>query len=122
MREAVALQERLGFQAVTDGDFRRRSWFADFMVRSGGVFYVTWGTDGIVFQSAEGTTRPTPRVNADGKVRWPEGGVTVGEFKFLKSITSRRPKVTIPTPLQAYFYGGVINKAVYPDEDEYWEA
>ena len=117
--EAIALQERVGLAVATDGDVRRRSWFADFMVRLGGI-HVTWSTEGAVFRSAEGTIRPTPRVNVDGKVRWPEGGIAVEDFRFLRQRTKLTPKVTIPTPLQAYFYGGAIDRAAYPDEDEYW--
>src|SRR5665213_1569487 len=70
VRDAVRLQEEVGLQAITDGDVRRRSWFADFMVKLSGIS-VSWGSDGIVFRSAEGTTRPTPRINVDAKVRWP---------------------------------------------------
>ena len=119
VRDAVRLQEEVGLQAITDGDVRRRSWFADFMVKLSGIS-VSWGSDGIVFRSAEGTTRPTPRINVDAKVRWPEGGIAVADFQFLQRTTTRTPKVTVPTPLQAHFYGGVIDKSVYPDEAEYW--
>src|SRR2546425_2183174 len=30
--DAVRLQERAGLQVVTDGEFRRRSWFQDFLL------------------------------------------------------------------------------------------
>jgi 5-methyltetrahydropteroyltriglutamate--homocysteine methyltransferase len=117
--EAVQMQEEVGLQSITDGDVRRRSWFADFMVQLGGIT-VTWGTDGIVFRSAEGTVRPTPRINVDAKVRWPAGGISVEDFKFAQARSKGTVKVTLPTPLQAHFYGGSIDKTVYPDEDEYW--
>jgi 5-methyltetrahydropteroyltriglutamate--homocysteine methyltransferase len=117
--EAIALQEEVGLQSITDGDVRRRSWFADFMVQLGGIT-VTWGIDGIVFRSAEGTVRPTPRINVDAKIRWPEGGIAVEDFKFAQARSKGTVKVTLPTPLQAHFYGGVIDRSAYPDEDEYW--
>lgn len=102
--EAIKVQENAGLQSLTDGDTRRRSWFADFMVQLGGIC-IGWGSDSVVFRSAEGTTRPTPRVNVEGKVRWPEGGIEVDNFKYLKARTKATPKITIPTPLQAHTYG-----------------
>jgi 5-methyltetrahydropteroyltriglutamate--homocysteine methyltransferase len=35
--DAVAYQEDLGFRAITDGDFRRRSWWQDFALALEGV-------------------------------------------------------------------------------------
>ena len=35
--DAVAYQEDLGFKAITDGDFRRRSWWQDFALALEGV-------------------------------------------------------------------------------------
>jgi 5-methyltetrahydropteroyltriglutamate--homocysteine methyltransferase len=35
--EAVAMQERIGLQAATDGEFRRRSWHMDFIYQLGGI-------------------------------------------------------------------------------------
>ncbi|MCD6073635.1 MAG: hypothetical protein K0Q70_518, partial [Rhodospirillales bacterium] len=32
IREAIKLQEECGLQAVTDGEFRRSSWFRDFLL------------------------------------------------------------------------------------------
>ena len=35
--DAVQLQEAVGMQAITDGEFRRRSWWQDFILELGGV-------------------------------------------------------------------------------------
>ena len=32
IREAVALQERVGLESITDGEYRRRSWYQDFVL------------------------------------------------------------------------------------------
>src|SRR4051795_2416683 len=37
IRDVVAMQERVGLQAATDGEFRRTSWHMDFIHRLGGV-------------------------------------------------------------------------------------
>src|SRR6476469_8879851 len=35
--EAIAMQERIGLQSATDGEFRRRSWHMDFIYQLGGI-------------------------------------------------------------------------------------
>src|SRR5215475_7962036 len=37
IREAAAMQEKLGFRAVTDGEFRRTYWHVDFLVAIEGI-------------------------------------------------------------------------------------
>src|ERR1700733_4634893 len=37
IRDAVRMQEDLGLQGVTDGEFRRGSWHMDFLYQIGGV-------------------------------------------------------------------------------------
>jgi 5-methyltetrahydropteroyltriglutamate--homocysteine methyltransferase len=37
IREAVELQEDVGLPVVTDGEFRRRSWFQDFLLALAGT-------------------------------------------------------------------------------------
>ena len=37
IRDAVALQERVGLRSVTDGEFRRASWHMDFIYQLGGI-------------------------------------------------------------------------------------
>ena len=37
IREAVALQEWIGLQGITDGELRRRSWHMDFLTKLGGL-------------------------------------------------------------------------------------
>ena len=37
IRDAVAMQEEIGLQAATDGEFRRTSWHMDFIYQLGGI-------------------------------------------------------------------------------------
>ena len=37
IRDAVKLQENAGLQSITDGEFRRRSWYQDFLLALGGT-------------------------------------------------------------------------------------
>ncbi|MGB9648327.1 MAG: 5-methyltetrahydropteroyltriglutamate--homocysteine S-methyltransferase, partial [Stellaceae bacterium] len=37
IRDAVRMQQEIGLQGVTDGEFRRGSWHMDFLYQIGGV-------------------------------------------------------------------------------------
>ncbi len=49
-------------------------------------------------------------------------GITTDEFAFVRSITARTPKVTMPTPSLVHFLRGdqTVSRAAYPDLDEFW--
>jgi len=55
------------------------------------------------------------------KIRWKKSP-NVEAFRFLKSTTTKTPKVTIPAPTQIHFFSGPdgISKQAYPDLDEFW--
>jgi 5-methyltetrahydropteroyltriglutamate--homocysteine methyltransferase len=55
IRDVVALQEELGFQAATDGEFRRTSWHMDFIYQLGGITRTDEQLQ-VAFKNAEGTT------------------------------------------------------------------
>jgi 5-methyltetrahydropteroyltriglutamate--homocysteine methyltransferase len=125
IREAVKKQEATGLKAITDGDFRRNSWSGDFL---GAIEGVTQAMPASHNQQevtpVGGVVRnwqpPTPRTVA--KLRWPKGGITRRGFEFLKGLTSRTPKVTMPSPSMLHFRGGRggVDASVYPDMDEFF--
>jgi methionine synthase II (cobalamin-independent) len=119
VREAVALQEGIGLNGVTDGDFRRDDWFLDFMFSLEGI--ERSGQTALV-QFSGGVSFDAPVLKLTGKVRCPEGGIMVEDFAFLKRTTSRTPKIAIPAP--AMFYSIVdptmLDEAIYPDPAEFW--
>ncbi len=126
IRAAVARQEAVGLQSVTDGDFRRQSWSSDFLTAIGGV--VQGGTAGARPQQldvpAGAIVRdwqpPTPKIVS--RLHWPEGGIQRRDFAFLKSITQKTPKVTLPSPSMLHFRGGRggVSEAAYPDMEEFF--
>jgi len=126
IREAVRLQERVGLQVVTDGEFRRRSWFQDFVLSLTGT-RITWFDSPVSaampFQDAKGVDAlPGHIVRVEQKLRR-EKGIFTEHFSFLKSITVRTPKVSVPSPCMLHFWGGraAIDAAVYPDLAEFWD-
>lgn len=116
IREAVALQERVGLQGITDGEFRRVSWRDGFFENVDG-FSAERDPADFEFRLADGTRQraaPVPRV-VGRLVR--RQGIATREFAALKSLTGRTPKVTLPAPSVMHFFRGrqAIDPQVYPD-------
>ncbi|MBV8508866.1 MAG: 5-methyltetrahydropteroyltriglutamate--homocysteine S-methyltransferase, partial [Xanthobacteraceae bacterium] len=125
IRAAVKMQEAVGLQAVTDGDFRRQSWSSDFLCAIGGVVQAPPAgprqqENVPVGSIVRDWQPPTPKVVA--KLEWPAGGIARKSFEFLKSTTSRTPKVTIPSPSMLHFRGGrgAVDKTAYPDMEQFF--
>ncbi len=121
IREVVRMQEDVGLQAATDGEFRRGSWHMDFIYQLGGV----------------GKSDETLRIemhNADGEIAFETAALEIGklglpktifadDFTFLKDTTTVTPKLTIPSPSMVHYRGGpaAIDKSVYPTMDDFWD-
>jgi 5-methyltetrahydropteroyltriglutamate--homocysteine methyltransferase len=126
--DAVRLQERAGLQVVTDGEFRRRSWFQDFLLSLTGTEITFIDSSQTVsaalpFQDDTSVEKlPGHIVSVRAKLRR-EKGIFTEHFKFLKQLTSRIPKVSMPSPSMLHFWGGraAIDASVYPDLDEFWD-
>jgi 5-methyltetrahydropteroyltriglutamate--homocysteine methyltransferase len=123
IRDVVRMQEDVGLQSATDGEFRRASWHMDFIYELEGISKTE---DDLVvhFHNAEGGIDFTPAaLKVEGKVALHEP--TFGShFEFLRdAVTSATPKLTIPSPSMVHYRGGAaaIDPDVYPDKDEFWE-
>jgi 5-methyltetrahydropteroyltriglutamate--homocysteine methyltransferase len=120
IRGIVRFQEDLGLRGITDGEFRRTYFHIDFLTRLEGV--VTKGGINVAFHSAAGNIDFAPPVmQVTGKVRH-GAPIQRADFEFLKSVTSRTPKVTIPSPTMLHFRGGrgAISKDAYPDLEGFY--
>ena len=122
IRDVVAMQEEVGLQSATDGEFRRASWHMDFIYQLDGISK-TEGDITVQFRNPEGTIEFTPAaLKIDGKVG--VGDPIFGEhFMFLKdTVSTAVPKLTIPSPSMVHYRGGAaaIDPDVYPDQDEFW--
>jgi 5-methyltetrahydropteroyltriglutamate--homocysteine methyltransferase len=123
IRDAVKLQEDLGFQSATDGEFRRTSWHMDFIYQLGGISKTDEQLQ-VAFKNAEGSTSFTSAaLKVDGKVRL-DHTIFADAFEFLKSVTTTAvPKLTIPSPSMVHYRGGAaaIDPDVYDNVDEFWD-
>src|ERR1700724_37821 len=98
IRDVVRMQESVGLQSATDGEFRRASWHMDFIYQLGGVRksedHIT-----VKFHNAAGDLEFTPaglRIAERIELR----DTIFGEhFRFLKNEAAGvTPKLTIPSP------------------------
>ena len=121
IRDIVRFQEDLGLQGITDGEFRRTYFHIDFLEQLDGV-----GMSGgiqVKFHRADGDIdMAPPMLKVTGKVRHARP-IQLADFEFLKSITKRTPKVTIPSPTMLHFRGGrgAISRDAYPDVEGFFD-
>jgi 5-methyltetrahydropteroyltriglutamate--homocysteine methyltransferase len=118
--DVVRMQEDAGLQGVTDGEFRRTYFHIDFLEQLDGV--ETRGGLTAHFHGAKGDIDFAPPVlHVTSRVRHVKP-IQVEDFKFLKSITKRTPKVTIPSPTMLHFRGGreAISRQAYPDLEDFF--
>lgn len=125
VRDVVTMQEEVGLTSVTDGEFRRAAWLADFVHQIGGV-------------TPTAKDLGSPDVTAEpGRIELSSGGVLLrvdekihlkhtifaDDFRFLKeTVSAGTPKQTIPSPSMVHFRGGRagISESVYPDLENFW--
>ena len=123
VREVVGMQEEVGLQSATDGEFRRASWHMDFIYELGGIEKAE-GDLKVEFRNAGGTIEFTPAALRIEERIVLQGPVFADAFRFLKeTVTNATPKLTIPSPSMVHYRGGraAISENVYPDLDRFWE-
>lgn len=122
IRAVVKLQEDSGLKVITDGEFRR-STYSDSFTTSGisGVSIELTEDTGFTRSTTHGhrMARRIPKVV--DRITW-KGPQNAGDFRFLKSLTSRTPKITLPGPCYIHYRAGRANisRTAYPDLDAFW--
>jgi 5-methyltetrahydropteroyltriglutamate--homocysteine methyltransferase len=123
IRDVVRMQQDVGLQTATDGEFRRASWHMDFIYQLDGVSKAP-GHLTVKFHNEQGDIEFTPAaLHIEDKL-----GVSKtifgDDFAFLKQVAGDRstPKLTIPSPSMVHYRGGraAIDESVYPDLDDFW--
>lgn len=120
IREIVQAQESWGLQGISDGEFRRTYFHIDFLEQLEGV--EVRGGIAVKFRGAAGDVDFAPPVlHVTGTLRHVKP-IQLADFLFLKSVTSRTPKVTIPSPTMLHFRGGrgAISREAYPDMEDFF--
>jgi 5-methyltetrahydropteroyltriglutamate--homocysteine methyltransferase len=124
IRDAVKMQEDVGMQGITDGEFRRTLWHADFLSQFEGIKVV----EGLLPDSARHFQNPDADVQRSptqfvvtGKLGHPRG-IEIENFKYLASVTKNTPKQCIPSPSLVHFRTGRdgVDKTAYPDMKDFF--
>ena len=126
IRDGAKLQEEIGLQGITDGEYRRTIWHADFLRQIEGVTVQEGVADaaGVArrFQSGGQEIERSPtRFCATGRLKRGHG-IETDNFKYLASVTSRTPKLCIPSPTILHMRGGrdAVDKKAYPDMEGFF--
>lgn len=131
--DAMRFQEGIGLRSITDGEFRRKTYFDDFVGRLNGIslnmplsMFEGGGSEASPSDSATsaGSTSYSarlPPVSVAGIVGW-SGPIMRADFDFVARHTSQVAKVTIPAPTQIYHFAGRagISREAYPDVEQFW--
>jgi len=99
IRELIAMQEAVGFKAVTDGEQRRSFWHYDFMAQLNG-FELEERAEGVQFAGVK--LRPIFPVITD-ELGFPADHPHLQHFKFVADNTDVTPKISIPGPGCCHF-------------------
>jgi 5-methyltetrahydropteroyltriglutamate--homocysteine methyltransferase len=118
IRAAVRMQEEIGLEVTTDGEFRRGSYWGRFVQRTEGLevrpallkFRDDHGHE--LDFTAPYATAPIRRTHA----------LALDEFVFLRAVTGVTAKVTLPAPSTMHFlrFSDFADRAAYADVDRFF--
>ena len=123
IRDVVRMQEEVGLQSATDGEFRRASWHMDFIYAIDGISKAQDDLK-VEFRNEQGRIEFSPAaLRIDGKLGI--GQTIFGDhFEFVRESVDDTvtPKLTIPSPSMVHYRGGAaaIDPDVYPDQEGFW--
>jgi 5-methyltetrahydropteroyltriglutamate--homocysteine methyltransferase len=135
VREAIALQEGAGIEAVTDGEYRRNGWvaliplFEDPLFRAPVKGFEFLDVDAgwrDLWKVGEGEPADTsglpPEQPFVTRRLEPDRDIVADEYAFLHSNAGARTKYTIPAPSwHRIFWHPDYSKGAYPTSDEFIE-
>jgi 5-methyltetrahydropteroyltriglutamate--homocysteine methyltransferase len=124
IRDVVKMQEDAGMQGITDGEFRRTLWNADFLSQFRGIKVVEGlqSDSARQFQSSNSDVQRSPtRFVVTGKLGH-DHGIETESFKFLASVTKQTAKQCIPSPSLVHFRTGRegVDRDAYPDMEGFF--
>lgn len=122
--EAIGMQENLGYQVVTDGELRRRSWTLELILGWEGLAATRIGSAPVKWRDKAGPVEGMAEFNVVSPIRWRPSAI-LKSFEFLAKRTSETAKVGVPAPdVIHYLMGGktgIKKSGVYRDEAAFWD-
>ena len=119
IRDVVALQEEAGLQVVTDGEFRRGSYWGRFVERTEG-FEIRPAS--FKFRNDQGHEVAFTAPFANAKIRRMQP-LALDEYEFLARVTDLTAKITMPAPSTMHFYrcNDFADEANYKDVHSFFD-
>ncbi|HVL35232.1 MAG TPA: 5-methyltetrahydropteroyltriglutamate--homocysteine S-methyltransferase, partial [Burkholderiales bacterium] len=110
------LQEQCGLEVVTDGEFRRISYWEKFVRLTGGLEV----KEAVFrFHDAQGRESEFTAPYVKGKVAR-RAPIALDEYEFLAGATTKVGKITLPAPSTMHFYRFTDWGSAYPDAEAFF--
>jgi len=117
VNEAIALQEAVGIDVITDGEMRRYAFFGHLVDSLAG--FDKFGGWAIPFVDETGEQTIVRRPVVVERLQW-RRSMCAEEWVYMRSRASRPGKVTIVSAQQAAaYYDPELSKSAYPSRDAY---
>src|SRR6185503_14148237 len=118
IRDVVKLQEDCGLGVVTDGEFRRISYWEKFVRLTAGLVVREAVFN---FHDDHGHEADFTAPFAEGRVSR-RGPITLDEFEFVRGLTRAVPKITMPAPstMHLYRFSDYAAPGLYRDPAEFF--
>jgi 5-methyltetrahydropteroyltriglutamate--homocysteine methyltransferase len=118
IRDAVKMQEDVGLEVVTDGEFRRGSYWSRFVERVEG-FAIKPAVFKFRDDSGHEIEFTAPYTAEKLKRSRP---LAVDEFLFVQAVTAATPKITLPAPSTMHFFRctDFADRAAYPTVEAFF--
>jgi methionine synthase II (cobalamin-independent) len=119
IRDVVALQEQVGLEVVTDGEFRRGSYWGRFVERTKG-FAIRPASFKFRDDGGHEVEFTAPYASARIERLQP---LALDEFTFLRKITRATGKITLPAPSTMHFYrcNDFADRKIYTEVDAFFD-
>ncbi|MBU0579375.1 cobalamin-independent methionine synthase II family protein [Patescibacteria group bacterium] len=119
VREAVTIQEKAGLDVVTDGEMRRPVFCHNFVKAVDGFKWDIAGNSVIWFDMNGKKIIDPVTVGVVSKIK-KKHDISIDEFSFIRGITDKPIKVTIPSPtMMSYFFATGISDKVYSSPNKF---
>jgi len=119
IRDAIAMQEAHGLKVVTDGEFRRGSYWGHFIEAVDGF---TTKPALFEFHDEQGATQRFIAAHVIGRLKR-RAGISTEEYKFAAGVAQQAiVKITLPSPSTLQFWRGRdgIEKTAYADLEAFF--
>ena len=122
IRQVAKVQEDVGLNVITDGEFRRENWWIDFIRQINGIT-ISEPDVGAEFKTSDdkGSGYVPLIVETTDKIHH-DKVLMERDYMVLAGCTSKTSKVTIPSPSRIHFHSGraKVSTQIYPDMELFW--